>query len=35
VPEAVIPIKLSGGAKLYCRDCIDMDGNDCPIIEEE
>lgn len=35
VPETVIPIKLSGGAKLYCRDCIDMDGNDCPIIEEE
>ena len=33
-PQTVNAIKLSGGAKLHCRDCVDMEGNDCPVIEE-
>ena len=34
-PETVNPIRLSGGAKLRMSDCIDTEGNDCPIIEEK
>ena len=35
LPETVNPIKLSGGAKLRCRDCIDAEGNYCVVIEEQ
>lgn len=34
-PETINPIRLSGGAKLRCRDCIDAEGNDCIVIEEQ
>ena len=33
-PETVNPIRLSGGAKLRLRDCIDSVGNDCTLVEK-
>ena len=34
IPETVNPIRLSGGAKLRLRDCIDSVGNDCTVVEK-